>query len=63
MQAGLLDASMGSGPVDRCEGEVRRIGVLFGCFGRKMDGDSWFTWWFNHLPGPSISPKRTPMVG
>ena len=19
----------------------------------------WFTWWFNHLPGPSISPKRT----
>ena len=21
----------------------------------------WFTWWFNHLPGPSISPKRTPM--
>ena len=22
----------------------------------------WFTWWFNHLPRPSISPKRTPMV-
>ena len=22
----------------------------------------WFTWWFNHLPGPSICPKRTPMV-
>ena len=22
----------------------------------------WFTWWFNHLPGPSISLKRTPMV-
>ena len=21
-----------------------------------------FTWWFNHVPGPSISPKRTPMV-
>ena len=21
----------------------------------------WFTWWFNHLPEPSISPKRTPM--
>ena len=19
----------------------------------------WFTWWFNHLPGPSICPKRT----
>ena len=38
------------------------IGVLFGCFARKIDGDSWFTWWCNHLPGPSISPKRTPMV-
>ena len=37
------------------------IGVLFGCFGRNIDGDSWFTWWFNHLPGPFISPKRTPM--
>ena len=37
------------------------IGVLFGCFGRNIDGDSWFAWWFNHLPGPSISPKRTPM--
>ena len=39
------------------------IGVLFDCFGRKIDGNSWFTWWFNHLPGPSISPKRTPMIG
>ena len=29
--------------------------------GRKIEGDSWFTWWFNHLPGPSICPKRTPM--
>ena len=28
---------------------------------REIDGDSWFTWWFNHPPGPSISPKRTPM--
>ena len=28
----------------------------------KIDGDPWSTWWFNHLPGPSISPKRTPMV-
>ena len=27
------------------------IGVLFGCFSRKIDG-----------PGPSISHKRTPMV-
>ena len=38
------------------------IGVLFGCFSRQIDGDSWFTRWFNHLPGPSICPKRTPMV-
>ena len=36
------------------------IGVLFGCFDRQIDEDSWFTWWINHLPGPSISPKRTP---
>ena len=39
---------------------LRRIGVLFGCLARKIDGDSWFAWWFNHLPGPSFSPKRTP---
>ena len=37
------------------------IGVLFGCLGGKMEGDSWFTLWFNHLPGASICPKRTPM--
>ena len=37
------------------------LGVLFGCFARKIDGDSWFTFWLNHLPEPSISPKRTPM--
>ena len=24
-------------------------------------GESWFAWWFNHIPGPSIFPKRTPM--
>ena len=29
------------------------IGVFLGCFGRKLDGESWFTWWFNHLPGPT----------
>ena len=29
------------------------------CFGRKNRWP-WFTWWFNHPPGPSISPKRTP---
>ena len=52
----------------RCRAEVsggfvglRGIGVLFGCFGRKIDGPG--------LPGviiyqgnPSISPKRTPML-
>ena len=26
----------------------------FVCFARKIDGDSWFTWWFNHLPGKLI---------
>ena len=29
-------------------------GVLFGCFAEKVDGDSWSTWWFNHLPAKSI---------
>ena len=38
------------------------IGVLFGWFGRTIEGDSWFTWWFNYLRGPSTSPKRTPMI-
>ena len=28
---------------------IRVIGVLFGCFARNIQGDSWFTWWFNHL--------------
>ena len=37
------------------------VGVLFGWFGERIEGDSWFTWWFNHLPGPSIFPKRKPM--
>ena len=35
------------------------IGVLFGCFGRK-NRLAWFTC---HLPGPSISSRRTPMFG
>ena len=35
---------------------------FLGCFARRIDGDSWFAWWFNHIPGPSISPKRTPML-
>ena len=37
------------------------IGVLFGSFGGKICGDSWFAGWLNHLPGPSISPKRIPI--
>ena len=36
------------------------IDVLFGCFARKIDGPG-LPWWFNHLPGPSISPTRTPL--
>ena len=27
--------------------EAVAMGVLFGSFGGKIDGDSWFTWWFN----------------
>ena len=50
------------GFLDSTNKTIRIIGVLFGCFGRKIEGDSWFTWWFNHLPGPFISPKRTPMI-
>ena len=46
-------------PADRIL--AKPIGVLFGCFARKIDGPG-FTWWFKHLPGPSISPKRTPIV-
>ena len=23
---------------------------------------AWFTWWFQHLPGPSICPTRTPRL-
>ena len=36
--------------------------VLFGRLARKMDGDSWFTWWFFliYQGYPSISPRRTP---
>ena len=41
----------------------RGIGVLFGCFRRRIDGDSWFTWWFFliHQGNASISPKGTPI--
>ena len=37
------------------------IGVLLVVLLGRIDGNSRFTWWFNHVPGPSISPKRTPM--
>ena len=38
------------------------LGVLFGWLGSKIEGDSWFTRRFNHLPGKSIYfLKRTPM--
>ena len=43
-------------------GGATSTGILFGCFTQRIDGDSWFTRWFTHLPGPSISPKRTPMA-
>ena len=44
--------------------ETKCRGILFGCFGRKIGGDSCCTWWCaqDHLPGKSIYfPKRTPM--
>ena len=47
-------------PSKKARGGTDRIGVLVGCFGRNIDGDSRFTWWCHHLPGPSIAPKRTP---
>ena len=39
------------------------IAVLFGCFVRNIDGDSWFTWryFLIYQGNPSISSKRTPM--
>ena len=35
------------------------IGVLFCCFDRNVDGDSWFTWWFFliYQGNPSICPR------
>ena len=36
---------------------------FLGCFAGNIDGGSRFIWWFNHLPGPSISPRRTPKRG
>ena len=37
-------------------------GPFWLCCFQKIDGFPRFTW-FSHLPGPSISPKRTPMIG
>ena len=70
-----LQAEVGANPTflfslpgrqqDTTEQCGHRLGVLFGCFGGKIDGDSWFTRWtcFFHLPGKPIyfQPKRTPM--
>ena len=41
------------------------IGVLFGCLAGKIDGDSWFPWWYFliYQGYPSTSPKRTPTLG
>ena len=39
----------GSFPLFWAGEQAGSIGVLFVCFARKVDGDSWFTWWFNHL--------------
>ena len=33
--------------------QMRKVSFLGG-FGRKIDGDSWLTWWLNHLPGKPI---------
>ena len=42
---------------------VGSIGVRFGCVGGKIDGDSWFTWWFNHLPGKPIYLPQKDIYG
>ena len=54
-----MGAGLGNRPEPR---KVANLGAPFVCFHRKIDGDSGLPWWFNHPPGPSISPKRTPMV-
>ena len=54
-----------SGVAGEMAGDLRKpqdvffgsIGVLFGGFGRQIDGACWFTWWFHHL-GSSIYPKK-----
>ena len=42
---------------DSFRGKFSAAGKLF----IEQNRWPWFTWWFNHLPGPSISPTRTPM--
>ena len=39
---------------------IMTIGVFFGFVGRKIDGDSWFTWWLFliYQGNPSISPLK-----
>ena len=35
----------------------------FWLFWKKIDGDSWLTWWLDYLAGKSMYfPKRTPMI-
>ena len=53
--ASVLHALPKRRPVGQVEHHMHRCPV--GCLPRKIDGDSWFTWWFNQLPGPSISLK------
>ena len=38
------------------------IGVLFGWCVGQIEGDSWLTWWFNHLPGPLFTKKKDTYV-
>ena len=56
---GLLDLSRA---LEGFLNGIATAGVLFGWFVLKIEGDSWFTWWFNYLPGPSIFQRRTPMA-
>ena len=32
------------GALNKDERSLNTIGVLFGCFAGKIDGDCWFTW-------------------
>ena len=49
----FMTQAMGISGLDIGQGHTS-IGVLFGGFGRRIDGFPWFPWWFNHLPGKPI---------